>query len=80
MTELKINYYGMIAECTACEEEFLTAAKLVSVQELDHLLKQKHPNLKKLSYKIAINHSFVTPDTLVQSDHEIALLPPFAGG
>ena len=70
----------MIAECTACEGEFLSTEKALTVSELNLLIKQKHPKLEKLSYKIAINQTFVPTDTMVLANQEIALLPPFSGG
>ncbi|AXT55893.1 MoaD/ThiS family protein [Aquimarina sp. MMG015] len=78
--ELKILYFGMIAEATNCKEEIISLEKGSKVDQLENLLKNKYQKLQGLSFKIAIDKEIKSNNTLLSSTSEIALLPPFSGG
>lgn len=75
---LKIKYFGLIAEITNCSEETITFSKH-TVSELLDLIFNKYPALKDKDFKVAQNMELVGNDSKITTP-EIALLPPFAGG
>jgi len=78
--EVTILYFGMIAEATRCKEEILSIEEGSNVEGLENLLKNKYQKLKQLSFKIAIDQEISSGTTLLSTNNQIALLPPFSGG
>ena len=78
--ELKVLYFGMIAEATNCKEEIISLPSGNNVDHLENLLKNKYNDLKDLSFKIVVDQKISSGNPLLTSQNEIALLPPFAGG
>lgn len=78
--ELRILYFGMIAEATNRTEEIISLPSGKNVNYLENLLRNKYKNLQSLSFKIAVDQKFSSDDTLLSTQNEIALLPPFSGG
>jgi molybdopterin synthase sulfur carrier subunit len=76
--QLKIKYFGLLAEITDCNEETFEFSKS-SVSELLGELFIKYPLLKQKDFKIAQNHEIVSNNSII-TNPEIALLPPFSGG
>ena len=77
--ELKVLYFGMIAEATNCKEEIISLEQGSKVDQLENLLKNKYQKLQSLSFKIAIDKEIKSNNTLLNPTSEIALLPPFSG-
>ncbi|MFT5436225.1 MAG: molybdopterin synthase sulfur carrier subunit [Ulvibacter sp.] len=75
---LKIRYFGLIAEITNRSEETIAFSK-ASVSDLLELLFEKYPELKEKDFQVAQDLEIVSKDTLLL-ESEIALLPPFSGG
>ena len=75
---LKIKYFGVLAEITNCSEETITYTK-GSVSDVLMLLFEKYPALKETDFQVAQDLEIVSKDTLLL-ESEIALLPPFSGG
>lgn len=76
--ELKIKYFGMLAEYTGCYEE----SRYTDAPSLDALRKEleaEHLLLTSVPYRMAHNLKLNTNQELKEGD-EVALLPPFAGG
>lgn len=78
--ELKVSYFGMIAEATNAQKEIIIISENCNLNQLEEILIQKYKALDGLSYKIAIDQAFMPGDTLLQTENEIAVLPPFSGG
>ncbi|WP_299260834.1 MoaD/ThiS family protein [uncultured Aquimarina sp.] len=78
--EVKVLYFGMIAEATDRKEELISLESGSNVGQLENLLKDKYENLQHLSFKVAIDKEISSSNTLLTSNNEIALLPPFSGG
>ncbi|MEW7290043.1 MoaD/ThiS family protein [Aquimarina sp. 2304DJ70-9] len=77
--QLTIKYFGMLAEATTItEEQFYTES--CSVSELLKKLRTQYPELGKKDFKVAINQQLVDHSYVINTEAEIALLPPFAGG
>ena len=75
---INVKYFGLIAEITTCENERILFTKK-NVSEFLELLYLKYPSLKNKDFQVAQNQELVSQDALI-SGHELALLPPFAGG
>lgn len=76
--ELKIKYFGLLAEVTNCEEENIFFSGN-SISELLENLYTKYSGLKGKDFQVAQNMELVSPEDQVTSKN-IMLLPPFAGG
>ncbi|WP_103069450.1 MoaD/ThiS family protein [Aquimarina sediminis] len=77
--QLNIKYFGMLAEATTISEEQLQT-DACSVSQLVEKLKNQYPKLKGTDFKVAINQQLVDQSHIINSEVEVALLPPFAGG
>jgi len=75
---LKIRYFGLLAEITNCSEETVSLSK-GSVSDLLEFLFEKYPELKEKDFQVAQDLEIVSKDSLLL-ESEIALLPPFSGG
>ncbi|HEY2594221.1 MAG TPA: molybdopterin converting factor subunit 1 [Chloroflexota bacterium] len=51
-----------------------------SVSRLLELLESRIPTLRQTPGLIAVNHSYVPPETVLQDGDEVALIPPVSGG
>lgn len=76
---LKIKYFGKIAEITGKTEELIFLEKGNSETILSNL-QVKYPELKTLAYKLAVDQEILKSNMEINEDSTIALLPPFAGG
>ena len=76
---LNVKYFGMIVEWSQ-EDKSQIEVEGSSVDELRSALVQAIPQLKTITYQIAVNQKLVTTDIDLSEDDEIAILPPFAGG
>ena len=75
---ITVKYFGQLAEVTKLEvESFEFSGVLIS--ELLDTLYSKYELLKTKDFQVAQNQELVSFDTKL-TGHEIALLPPFAGG
>ncbi|GAA4272888.1 MoaD/ThiS family protein [Aquimarina gracilis] len=77
--QLTIKYFGMLAEATAITEEQLHI-DVCSVAELLNTLKDEYPKLRDKDFKVAVNQELVGNNYTINTEAEVALLPPFAGG
>ena len=77
--EVEVKYFGMIAEALERTHETLhiDTSSEINVKEF---FQDRYPELKKMSYSIAIDQEIKTTLTIGSEVKEIALLPPFAGG
>ena len=80
MMDITVKYFGEIAEATSCNEEQVrtTSNKL---SDLVEELSRKH-NLERFQMIIALNQNMIelNDDITINSNDELAILPPFAGG
>jgi molybdopterin synthase sulfur carrier subunit len=78
---ITVKYFGIIADFTKKkEEEFHLNETMNSIQSLQSHLEKLYPEIKNATYSLALNQSIINENTLLQSQDEIALLPPFSGG
>ena len=78
---ITVKYFGIIADFTKKKkEEFHLNETMNSMQSLQFHLEKLYPEIKNATYSLALNQSIINENTLLQSQDEIALLPPFSGG
>ncbi|MGH1339766.1 MAG: MoaD/ThiS family protein [Aureispira sp.] len=77
---LNINYFGLIAEATECNQETMQVPVPCTVAILTQQLYQQYPILQEKSFRIAVNRRLVVENEVLTASDEVALLPPFAGG
>jgi len=77
--EVKLKYFGMIAQKLAKSDELVNVVDGIELTELNDQLRQQYPSLSTMNYQLALNQQLVT-NAQLQSNDEVALLPPFAGG
>ncbi len=78
--ELKIIYFGMIAEAISRTEEIILVPEYCDLNKLYELLKNRYKQLHKLSFTIAVDKEIPSDNKILIPKNEIALLPPFSGG
>jgi len=76
--QLRIKYFGQIAEVTQKEEDTIEFQG-ASISELLEALYSKYSALKYENFQVAQNQELVSIESKI-TGNEIALLPPFAGG
>jgi molybdopterin synthase sulfur carrier subunit len=77
--KINVKYFGIIAEKIGLysEEIEMDVSKKIDLRAFFNL---KHPEIKEITYKIAINQEITDFLELTKNQIEVALLPPFAGG
>jgi len=78
--DIKIKYFGLLAEAMNKEATIVTLKENCTVQELKSTLLSIYPALKGKEFKVAVNKNIVTEKAIILPTDELALLPPFAGG
>lgn len=76
---MKILTFGIITEITG-NKELNEEIPVASVGDLRIELLRRWPALKEMTFSIAVNHNIADDQTVVGSDSEVAILPPFSGG
>ena len=77
---IRVLYFGVIAEITQRNEELIEVVENTSVDQLKKIVYNQYPSLQSTSFSIAINQQIVNQDRVLTSENEVALLPPFSGG
>jgi molybdopterin synthase sulfur carrier subunit len=76
-----LKYYGLIKDITKLDEEkFLLADSKPTLNNLKAVIENQYPDLKHTVYSFAVNQRLIADDVELNTNDEIALLPPFAGG
>ena len=81
---MKIKYFAWIKDITLCDEEKIDDSKINDIENLKLFLINKYPNLKKhIQQKIlrfAINKEYISNNSNLKTDDEVAIFPPVSGG
>ncbi|WP_099371273.1 MoaD/ThiS family protein [Sphingobacterium sp. 1.A.5] len=78
---IKLLAFGIVKEIFSSSELELEVADGIKLEELKSRLEQLYPELARLkSYFIAINEEYGQCDQVIESDDEIAVIPPVSGG
>jgi len=77
---MKISLYGMLAEAAATTQLEINDFRGESIRDLRKVVEEKYPQLKNMTYKIAVNKKIAKENETLNKTDEVAFLPPFAGG
>jgi len=75
-----VNYYGMLAEKLNMNSETVSIEVDQDQFNLRNFFEELHPELKNMSFQIAVNQEITDTIKSTTNIQEIAMLPPFAGG
>lgn len=75
---IKVWVYGQLEDVTGAS--VITLENIFDTDMLTQNLFQQYPLLRDKKFLVAINQQVVTEKTAIDSNAEIALLPPFSGG
>ena len=79
--KLTLVLYGFIAEEFDAKELIIeTVETVVSVDWLKTELANRQKRMASLSYSVAVNNTIQKNDFEINTDSEIHVMPPFAGG
>lgn len=80
--KIKIMYFAQLAEAVGMKEQEVELAHPVTIREFiqDFLNQPVFQKYKQLPFLYAINEEFVTPETQIENNTTLAILPPVAGG
>jgi molybdopterin converting factor small subunit len=77
---VRVLYFGMLAEALGIQEESIDLAEITTELSLAEYFRRRHLALKYFQFSIAVNQELCTHLPTEVPVHEIAILPPFAGG
>ena len=77
---IRIHFFGMIAEALNCTLHVIEGYEKRTLGELEQDVLKAFPELSKFSYQLALNKKIAPTTALLNSESEVAVLPPFAGG
>ena len=80
-----IRYFAWLKNITNLEEEVIVNKTIIDVKTLKKFLLKKYPKLDKFMnqddvVRVAINLEYTTSNDKINSNDEIALIPPVSGG
>jgi len=79
---VRVLFFGAVKELTGKSHEDVEVRDGGSVRDLLQHYESRVPELKKWfsSLALAVNHHYAGPDTILNPNDEVALLPPVSGG
>ena len=75
-----VRLFASYREAAGTNRLDTSVASGATVSDLVDLLAVRVPALKQAPGMVAVNHSYVQPDTLLKDGDEVALIPPVSGG
>ncbi len=77
---MELKFFGMLAEVTGKTELEIQNFEGKTVADVKAFVETEFRQLKKMTYKIAVNKRIVSETEVLNPTDEVAFLPPFAGG
>jgi len=77
MKQLNVLAFGAVAEITG---DKFTLMNIDSTGDLQQQLGIRFPDIKNISYAIAVDKTVVNTNTVLHNNATVAILPPFSGG
>ena len=75
--KVRVIAFGPLTDIMGRKELHVEASDL---DQLKLTLEQQFPGLSERKFAVAVNREFVTGNTTLPEDAEVALLPPSSGG
>ena len=76
--KVDVLFFGVLAEIT--NNEAVSIENIRDTDELNNKLLDQYPEMKSVTYRIAVNQKIIDSNTKLNDNDEIAFMPPFAGG
>jgi molybdopterin converting factor subunit 1 len=75
-----VRLFASYREAAGTNSLDVSVAPGASVNTVLQLLEPRLPALTQARGLVAVNHSYVQPDTILRDGDEVALIPPVSGG
>jgi molybdopterin converting factor subunit 1 len=79
---IRIRYFASLREIVGQSEEVLMVHEGGCASDVCALLLERYPRLQSVMDRCiyAVNHRYVTPETVLHDDDELVFIPPMGGG
>jgi molybdopterin converting factor subunit 1 len=79
---IRLRYFASLREIVGQEEETLSIPEGASVTDTRELLLERYPRLEHALARAvcAVNHQYVSPETILKEGDEVVFIPPVGGG
>ena len=79
---IRIRYFASLRETTGQSEETLTLQEGTTVAALRAMLLARYPRLQTIMERslCAVNHQYVSLETMLHDSDEVVFIPPVGGG
>lgn len=80
--QIRMRYFAALREITGLHEEVLDAREQTTVADERARLLARFPGLENALARAvcAVNHRYVTPETVLKEGDEVVFIPPVGGG
>jgi sulfur-carrier protein len=80
--KIRMRYFASFRETTGHNEEILTVREGANVGDVRVLLLSRYPRLQPIMERsaCAVNHSYVSIDSMLHEGDEVVFIPPVGGG
>jgi len=79
---VRVLFFGMLKDIVGKSADMIDLPDSASVRDALALYESQIPRLRELlpSFAVAVNQQYAGPDTKLEPDDELAMLPPVSGG
>jgi len=79
---LSIKLFASLRQAMNSNEIKVDIDDEITVSQMKKIVFETFPNLKKLNipFFVAVNHNYATDSIVIDTNDEIALIPPVSGG
>jgi molybdopterin converting factor small subunit len=79
---MRVLFFHTLREFAGQDEITLQPVEPLTPTALWHLLELRMPGISQFAAttRLACNHHYITPGTVLHSEDEVALIPPVSGG
>lgn len=79
--QIRLLAFGITSDILGTNSNSYECNDSISVGELRSQLENSYPKLKQFStYSVAVNQSYANDELTLNSNDEVALIPPVSGG
>ncbi len=75
---VNVLFFGVLSEITG--KDAFSIDGITDTSELNNKLIEEYPEIKSVTYRIALNQKIIDSNTKLNEGDEVAFMPPFAGG
>ena len=78
---IEVLAFGIVKDIFRSSSVNVEVNNTLNVEGLKLVLEEKFPELKQLiSYVVAVNNEYAISEDFIQSNDEVAIIPPVSGG